>query len=111
MELMAVIVALQALKRSAQVVVFSDSTYVVSAVEKGWAWRWQARGWMRDGQNRAENADLWAVLLDVLDRMEVEFRWVKGHASHPENERCDRLAVQAARGKNLPEDSGFTGSC
>jgi ribonuclease HI len=111
MELMGVIVALQAINRPAQAVVYSDSTYVVSAVEKGWARRWRARGWMRDGQNRAENADLWAALLDLLDKMEVDFRWVKGHASHPENERCDRLAVQAARGKNLPEDGGFTGSC
>jgi ribonuclease HI len=111
MELMGVIVALQALKRPSPVVVYSDSTYVVNAIEKGWAWRWRARGWMRDGQNRAENADLWAVLLELLEKMDVDFRWVKGHASHPENERCDRLAVQAARGKNLQEDGGFQGQC
>ena len=111
MELMGVIAALQTLKRSSPVVLYSDSRYVVDAVEKGWARRWRMRGWMRDGNNRAENADLWAQLLDLLDQHQVEFRWVRGHASHPENERCDRLAVQAAHQQGLPEDEGFKGRC
>jgi len=110
MELMGVITALQALKQRSRVVVYSDSRYVVESVEKGWARRWRSRGWMRNAEERAENPDLWARLLDLLDQHSVEFRWVRGHASQPENERCDRLAVQAARQKNLPEDEGFTRS-
>ncbi len=110
MELMGVIMALRALKQRSQVVVYSDSRYVVESVEKGWARRWRSRGWMRNAEERAENPDLWARLLDLLDQHSVEFRWVRGHASQPENERCDRLAVQAARQKNLPQDEGFTGS-
>lgn len=111
MELLAVIAALRELKRGAEVVLYSDSTYVVNAVEKGWARRWRARGWMRDDTHHAENADLWALLLDLLDQHAVAFRWVRGHADHPENERCDRLAVQASRRANLPPDSGFQGAC
>lgn len=111
MEMMGVIAALQTLKRRSQVVLYSDSRYVVNAIEKGWAKRWKSRGWMRDAENPAENADLWAQLLDLLDQHEVEIRWVKGHASHPENERCDQLAVQSAHRPNLPADSGYKGSC
>lgn len=111
MELTAVIAALQALKKPAQVVLYADSRYVVDGVEKGWARRWKARGWMRSANVQAENADLWAVLLDLLDRHKVELRWVRGHARHPENERCDQLAVQAAHGRGLPDDAGYTGAC
>jgi ribonuclease HI len=111
MELLAVIAALRELKRRSEVVLYSDSRYVVDAVEMGWARRWRARGWMRDNTNRAENADLWAQLLDLLDQHAVEFRWVRGHANHPENERCDRLAVRASRQAGLPPDVGFEGAC
>jgi ribonuclease HI len=111
MELTAVIVALQSLQKRASVVVYSDSRYVVDAVEKGWARRWRTRGWMRNTQNRAENSDLWAALLDLIDQHAVEFRWVRGHASSPENERCDVLAVEAAHAPDLPEDPGYTGRC
>jgi ribonuclease HI len=111
MELMGVIAALQTLKRRSEVVVYTDSRYVVNAVALGWARRWKARGWMRDSENRAENADLWSTLLDLLDQHAVDFRWVKGHASNPENERCDYLAVQAAHKRNLPPDPGFAGKC
>ncbi len=111
MELLGVITALSALRQRVPVVLYSDSRYVVDAVEKGWARRWRALGWMRDGTNRAENADLWARLLDLLDRCPVEFRWVRGHADHPENERCDALAVQASRRGDLPPDPGFQGTC
>jgi ribonuclease HI len=111
MELLGVITALNALNRRMQAVVYSDSRYVVDAVEKGWARRWRTRGWMRDSVNAAENADLWAQLLDLLDRCPVEFRWVRGHADNPENERCDRLAVQAAHQAHLPADSGYKGNC
>jgi ribonuclease HI len=111
MELMGVITALQALQQRSEVVLYSDSRYVVNAIQLGWAKRWRARGWMRDATNRAENADLWSALLPLLDQHRVEFRWVKGHASNPENERCDRLAVQAAHQRNLPVDEGFKQRC
>ena len=111
MELMAVIAALEALTGEAPVVLYSDSRYVVDALQKGWARRWRARGWMRTDTERAENADLWARLLRIFERYTIELRWVRGHANHPENERCDQLAVRAAHEKNLPEDTGFTGFC
>lgn len=116
MELTAVIAALESLAENTPAVVYSDSRYVVDAVQKGWARRWKANGWMRPADsggkvNRAENSDLWARLLDLLDKHTAEFRWVRGHASHPENERCDRLAVQAAAKKRLPDDPGFHGTC
>jgi ribonuclease HI len=116
MELLACIVALRELKRHAPVVLYSDSRYVVHAVEQGWALRWRNNGWMRapgeHGQfQQAENVDLWEQMLDLLDRNPVEFRWVKGHARHPENERCDRLAVQASHGQDLPPDPGYRGRC
>lgn len=112
MELLGVITALSALKRRSQVVIYSDSRYVVNGIQMGWARRWRENDWMRapdkNGDSQpAENVDLWAQLLDLIDQHEVEFRWVKGHASHPENERCDRLAVQASRQPNLPPDPGF----
>jgi ribonuclease HI len=107
MELVAVITALKALKTRSEVVVYTDSRYVLNGVTLGWARRWRERGWMRDASHRAENSDLWATLLDLLDRHVVEFRWVKGHASSPENERCDHLAVAAAHRPDLPPDAGF----
>lgn len=112
MELLACIAALQSLPAGSRVVLYSDSRYVVNAVTLGWARRWRAAGWQRaaveNGQRqRAENADLWAQMLDLLDQHAVEMRWVKGHANHPENERCDRLAVQAAARPGLPDDPGF----
>ncbi len=112
MELTACIAALQTLKRKSSVVIYSDSRYVVSAVQQGWARRWQANDWHRapaaSGQVfKAENVDLWQVMLELLAQHEVEFRWVKGHASSRENERCDRLAVAAAKKPNLPADPGF----
>lgn len=107
MELIACIKALQPLKKTDRAVLFSDSRYVINAVAKGWARRWRRNGWMRSATQPAENADLWSQLLDLLDNRTVEFRWVRGHAGTPENERCDQLAVQAALTKNLPADDGY----
>ena len=104
MELMAVIVGLESLKERCRVNVYSDSKYIVDAVVKGWARRWEQKGWMRNKNEKAKNPDLWERLLDLLDQHEVQMHWVKGHAGHPENERCDRLAVKAAAGKQLLED-------
>lgn len=96
MELMAPIAALEALKRPCRVVIHSDSQYVVRAMTEGWARDWQARGWRRKTKEPAINPDLWQRLLIACDQHDVTFRWVKGHAGHPLNERVDRLATQAA---------------
>ena len=107
MELMGPIEALAALKASGRVTIYSDSKYVVDAISKGWAKRWQVNSWMRNKKERAVNPDLWTRLLALCDKHEVEFRWVRGHAGNPDNERCDQLAVQAAHQKNLPIDEGY----
>ncbi|MCL2501864.1 MAG: ribonuclease HI [Bacteroidales bacterium] len=104
MELLAVIVGLEALKiPGSQVTVYSDSTYVVNAIEKGWLLKWQAKGF-----KKAKNIDLWLRFLHVWPKYRVNFVWIKGHSGHPENERCDRLATEAAGLPNLPPDSGYT---
>ena len=97
MELMGVITALKALKRPCTVHLYTDSQYVVNAVEKGWAKKWQANGWMRNKKDRALNPDLWQELLDLLSIHQVTFHWVKGHAENPYNNRCDELAVAESR--------------
>jgi ribonuclease HI len=97
MELMGVISALKALKRPCTVALYTDSQYIVNAIEKGWARKWQANGWMRNKKDRAMNPDLWQELLDLLAVHSVTFHWVKGHASNPYNNRCDELAVAESR--------------
>ena len=96
MELSAVIFALEALKEPCHVVLYSDSQYVCNALKLGWAKKWRANGWMRNKKDKALNPDLWERLLRLCEIHVVEVNWVKGHAGHPENERCDRLAVAAA---------------
>ena len=93
MELTAVITALEALKEPCLVVLTTDSKYVVDGIEKGWAKSWRENGWKKKDKKPALNPDLWGKLLDLLEVHEVKFNWVKGHAGHPENERCDELAV------------------
>lgn len=93
MELSAVIAALSALKEPCRVTVVTDSKYVSDAVTLGWAESWRKKGWKRAGGSPAQNPDLWERLLELLKLHEVTFVWVKGHNGHPENERCDRLAV------------------
>lgn len=97
MELTAVIEALSALKERCIVTLYSDSRYVIDSVQKGWAKSWRARGWKKADRSPALNPDLWEKLLTLLDRHEVKFVWVKGHNEHPENERCDRLAVAESK--------------
>lgn len=94
MELTAVITGLQALKEPCDVTLYSDSKYIIDAIQKGWAKKWKANGWMRNKKDPALNPDLWDKLLDLLEVHNVTFVWVKGHAGHPENERCDQLAVE-----------------
>ncbi len=93
MELTAVIRGLEALNRKCDVTIYSDSKYFVDAVEKGWAKSWQKNGWRKGSKEPAKNPDLWEALLFLLDKHEVKLVWVKGHAGHPENERCDKMAV------------------
>jgi len=107
MELMACIAALEALEPGPTVVLHSDSSYVVNGVSKGWARKWRANNWMRTQQDAAENSDLWGRLLDLCDLHRVRFVWVRGHAGHEENERCDALAKGAAAGTDLIEDSAY----
>lgn len=93
MELLAVINGLEALKRKCRVRICTDSSYVVNGITKGWAEGWKANGWRKADKKPALNPDLWDRLLTLLSQHEYEFVWVKGHAGHPENERCDKLAV------------------
>jgi ribonuclease HI len=104
MELRAVIAGLQALRERCSVKIYSDSKYIVDAIQKGWVNRWEKNNWYRNKNEKALNPDLWRILLDLLNEHQVEFIWVRGHAGHPENERCDKLAVTAAAGKNLLDD-------
>ncbi|HNT54656.1 MAG TPA: ribonuclease HI [Anaerolineaceae bacterium] len=107
MELMAVIAGLEALTRPCRVQVFTDSQYVAQAMQQGWARRWRANNWMRNRKEPALNSDLWERLLRLCETHRVEFTWVRGHASDPDNAACDRLAVAAAAQPNLPPDPGF----
>ncbi len=93
MELTAVIKALSALKEPCKVMLTTDSKYVCDAINQRWVYGWRANGWRKADKKPALNVDLWEELLPLLETHEVEFLWVKGHAGHPENERCDALAV------------------
>ena len=97
MELTAVITALSALKEPCEVELYSDSKYIIEAVTKGWAKKWRANNWVKSDKKKALNSDLWEKLLDLLEVHKVNFNWVKGHAGHPENERCDELAVMGSK--------------
>lgn len=103
MELMAVIIGLEAIRwEKAEVEVWSDSTYVVKAITEGWLEGWVAKNW-----KKVKNPDLWQRFLPLYRAHHVSFHWLKGHAGHPENERCDRLAVAAYSQPDLPEDEGY----
>lgn len=94
MELSAIISGLSALKESCDVTVYSDSKYVIDAINNGWAESWKANNWKKKDKKPALNPDLWDSLLSLLSQHNVSFVWIKGHDGHPENERCDKLAVQ-----------------
>ena len=93
MELTGVIRGLQALKEPCVVELYSDSKYVIDALQKGWAWGWKKRGWIKSDKKPALNPDLWEELLGLTMRHEVHYHWVKGHAANAKNNRCDELAV------------------
>ena len=94
MELLGVISALQALKEPCEVELWSDSRYVIDALEKGWAQGWQKKGWKKPDKTPAKNPDLWETLLSLTAQHEMHYHWIKGHAENPYNNRCDELAVQ-----------------
>jgi ribonuclease HI len=107
MEIYAAIKALENLKSTSKVTLYSDSEYLVKAMALGWVQRWKAHAWKRNKRERAANIDLWEKLLDLCEKHQVEFVWIKGHAGHPENERCDQLSYLALKSNNLPVDDGF----
>lgn len=107
MELMAVIAGLEALNRPCQVELYSDSKYVVDAFNQHWVENWVKKGWKRGKNEPVKNQDLWERLLAVKERHQVTFSWVKGHDGHPQNERCDTLATEAADGDGLLVDEGI----
>jgi ribonuclease HI len=103
MELLAVITGLEALKiPESRVVIYTDSRYVADSVEKGWVFQWESKAF-----KKKKNSDLWIRFLKIYRKHKVRFVWIKGHASNPENELCDRLAVEAYRKDNLAEDIGY----
>jgi ribonuclease HI len=103
MELLAIIVALEAVKRpELKVKVYTDSKYVCDSVQKRWVWSWQKKGW-----KGKKNVDLWQRFLKIYAKVDVEMEWVKGHSGIKENERCDQLAVKASEGKNLKVDAYY----
>jgi len=103
MELLAVINGLEALKiPGSNVVIYTDSKYVADAVEKGWVFQWESKSF-----RKKKNSDLWTRFLKIYRRHNIRFVWIKGHASNPENELCDRLAVEAYKQPGLREDTGY----
>lgn len=106
MELMAAIAGLEALNRSCEVELYSDSKYLTDAFNQGWIDNWIKNNWKRGKSGPVKNIDLWKRMLTAMKPHRVTFHWVKGHAGHPENERCDGLATAAADGKELLTDEG-----
>ena len=89
------------------IVLHSDSKYVINGLTKGWAQNWKKKNWVKSDGKPAMNADMWARLLDLQAKLDITFKWVKGHAGNPLNERCDQLANKTARGKEMPDDIGY----
>jgi len=104
MELMAAIAALESLKEPCEATIVTDSQYLVNSVEKGWVYGWKSKGWRKTGNKPVLNVDLWERMLKLLGKHKVSFKWIRGHAGHAENERCDQLAVAASMKSGLPED-------
>ena len=110
MELMAAIAGLEELRRPCEVDLYSDSQYLVKAFNEHWIDGWIRKGWKRSGREPVKNVDLWKRLLQAMEPHTVRFHWVRGHAGHEMNERCDSLATSAADGSALLVDEGFEGS-
>ncbi len=107
MELMAAIVGLEAPNRPCTVTLHSDSRYLIDAMTKGWVESWKRRGWRKADKKPVKNTDLWKRLEAAAERHDVTWKWVRGHAGHEQNERCDELAVDAATGPGRIVDTGY----
>jgi ribonuclease HI len=107
MEITAVLEGLAALREPCEVNLYTDSRYVCDALEKGWLDSWRSKNWLNSGKKPVKNIDLWQKLLPLLARHKIRFHWLKGHAGHAENERCDELACRAAAAPHLPPDAGY----
>ena len=107
MEILAVLEALAALKVPCVVDLYTDSQYVAKAIKDRWLTGWQKNGWVNSAKKPVKNQDLWKRMPVLLERHDVRFHWLKGHAGHAENERCDELARAEASKKGLPDDIGF----
>ena len=107
MELMAAITALESLKEKSRVIIYTDSEYLVNSMTRGWAKRWKENNWVKSDKKSALNPDLWSKLLKLCEKHEVEFIWIRGHNNNSENERCDRMANEAAKKPNLPADEMY----
>jgi len=107
MEIYAAIAGLEILKEPCKGTLYSDSEYLVNSMTEGWVLAWKKKKWWRKQTERVPNSDLWERLLVLCQTHQVEFRWVKGHAGHRENEQCDRLSTEALRKPNLPADVGY----
>src|SRR5664279_3346789 len=105
MELRGVIAGLTSLDEPCEVTVVTDSQYIVNAMEQGWAKKWRANGWRRNKNDKSQNPDLWATLLNLSEKHRVKFTWIRGHNGHAQNERCDALAVAAIRNHGLLDDT------
>ena len=109
MELWAAIAALETWNQSCDVRLWSDSRYVVDAMTKGWLRSWKRKGWVTSTRQPVKNRDLWERLDEATGDHQIEWKWLRGHAGHRENERCDELAVEASKQRGLPDDEGFSG--
>ncbi|NTW04771.1 MAG: ribonuclease HI [Peptococcaceae bacterium] len=107
MELMAVIKGLEALKAACRVSLFSDSKYIVDAINKGWLAKWQQNQWTKSDRSRVKNIDLWKIVASLQDKHDITWNWVKGHAENEFNNRCDVLAVNASKNALALEDVGY----
>ncbi|MFZ5595619.1 MAG: ribonuclease HI [Bacillota bacterium] len=107
MELMAVVKGLQELKKPCSITLYSDSKYIVDAMNLGWINKWVASGWIKGDGLPVKNIDLWKSILQLARPHKITWKWVKGHASNPFNNRCDSLAVSASKSSNLDEDPGY----
>ena len=107
MELMGAITGFQKLKTRSQVVLHTDSQYTINGLQKWWAQKWKANNWIRTGNKKAQNWDLWKILLEEVEKHDVTFEWIKWHNGHPENEICDELATLAMQKDNLLIDEGY----
>lgn len=107
MEIMAAIAGLEELKESCIVTLYSDSSYLVNAMTKGWVYLWKSNNWLKKHGKKAKNVDLWKRLLALCKRLEVKFVWLKGHSGNQENERCDLLSYKALEGENLLVDEVY----